>query len=436
MLSKDQREPVADLVKAWPHVGACLRAALSLMRNYYSTSALLGYAVESSRSAEDHEAPLSQHADRLSRLIGAAVENANVRRDAREALGSETAWLGPAALYVDDLVWLHNELGVVKLAQGNLYEARYAFSEALRLNSEHVEFSDRGQNWRRIMLNQVHVDIERAQLDRAESHMNQIEESIALYFDDRLSSIKAQLIDRYGQTPVRDGRVVDKEFPHEVIATFGLIFGYRGIVLHLKGQLQASEASFSICTTILDNIGERRAYGLFQRHFASLLASLRRGDSHLQALRLALAAADATRQVDIGHHARIALAWYRYESAGTAERATQMRQLQRALVYADAGDMYRVRVEAGTNLARTKMAAGDHDAALEHAADAMATASRYGLNLRKISLRILIGQILIRRGDAISGRALLEKAIRNADRVGYQRAVELAQNVLVEEPAA
>jgi hypothetical protein len=59
----------------------------------------------------------------------------------------------------------------------------------------------------------------------------------------------------------------------------------------------------------------------------------------------------------------------------------------------------------------------------------MATAVRFGMSLRKISLRILIGEILIRRGDPKSGRALLDKAIQNADRVGYQRAIELARNV-------
>lgn len=55
------------------------------------------------------------------------------------------------------------------------------------------------------------------------------------------------------------------------------------------------------------------------------------------------------------------------------------------------------------------------------------------LSLRKITVRILLRQILIRRGDPKSGKALVDKAIQTGDRINYQRAVERAQQVLVEE---
>jgi tetratricopeptide (TPR) repeat protein len=426
--------PVDAYRRAWPHVAGCLRAALSLVRCYYSTSTLLSYNLDDTPPPPEQEAPLTQHADRLQRLISAVCANAVARQAVAEALGPLKDWREAAPFYPDDLVWLHNELGVVKLAQGNLYEARYAFNEAQRLNGKLVEFDDQGTNWRRIQLNQVHVDIERAQLERAEGRMRQIEESICHPRRETSDWLRRCISRKYGQHPVRDNAVVDDIYPHEVILTMGLIFGYRGLSLHLQGQLQAAEASFKICVNILDNIGERRSYSVFQRHYAALVAALRRWEAHQHEIRLALAAADATRQVDIAHHARIAAGWYARGTASASERAAHMRQLKRALSYGEVGDMHRVRVEAGLSLARIKMDGGDHDAALEHAADAMAIAVRYGLSLRKISLRIIIGQILVRRGDPVSGRALLERAIRNADRVNYQRAVEHAQNVLVEEP--
>ena len=62
--------------------------------------------------------------------------------------------------------------------------------------------------------------------------------------------------------------------------------------------------------------------------------------------------------------------------------------------------------------------------------DAMTTATRYGLSLRKIALRILIGEILILRGDPLSGRALIHAAIEAATRIGYQRALAHAHTAL------
>ncbi len=92
--------------------------------------------------------------------------------------------------------------------------------------------------------------------------------------------------------------------------------------------------------------------------------------------------------------------------------------------------MYRVRIEARANLAVANMASGDFEVALEHACDALTVATRFGLSLRKISLRILIGRILMHRGDPQSGRALIEAGKAAAGRVGYQQAVSRAQAAL------
>jgi tetratricopeptide (TPR) repeat protein len=413
--------------RALPQASACLRAALAVVRSYYSTSTLLTLDRSERHARREEDGPLTEHADRLDRLLSAARACAVARRKAEPDKPSS-----PPPFYPDDLVWIENECGVVRLAQGDLYEARRAFEAALRLNREHVEFADRGPNWRRITLNQIHVDIERGALDRAESRMDQIEEAIRKNLDVPFAEVRTHIVNRYA-SGVRRVHIVDPIYAHDVVLTTALIFGYRGLSLHLRGELRGAGASFEKATSILDNIGEQRAYSLFQRHHASLLSMLNDVEGSAKALRLSVASAEATRQTDIAYHARIAQAQHRHQHRDSSLRPALMRELQSALLYAEAGDMHRVRVEAGLNLARIKLTSGDHDAALEHAADAMAIATRYGLSLRKISLRILMGQILIKRGDPHSGRALLDRAIRNADRVNYQRAVELAQNVLAEE---
>jgi tetratricopeptide (TPR) repeat protein len=420
--------------RAKPHAEACLRAALAVVRNYYSTAALLTLDVTDQDEKSQRDGPLAQHAERLDRLLAAAVDNAEARRGS----GGKRK-LGPAPFYPDDLVWLLNERGVVKLTQGDLYEARYSFDEALRLNQEFVEFGDRGNNWRRLMINQLHVDIERARLDSAERRIGEIEHSLGQGLKS-FPTICAYVVKQYGKRVSSQVHVVDGRYEHDVILTIGLLYGYRGLCLHLGGELKLASEMFQVSVNILENIGEQRAYAMFQRFYGSLKAALGQTPEALEAFKLAIASSEATRQTDIANHARIAEAWHgqRSQKSESASRAKLIRSLQRSLRYAEAGEMHRVRVEAGLNLARIKFEGGDYDSALERVADAMATATRYGMSLRKISLRILMGQILMRRGDHESGPKLIDRASRNADRVGYQGAVGLAQRVraLEEDPAA
>jgi tetratricopeptide (TPR) repeat protein len=415
--------------RARPHASACLRAALAMVRNYYSTSALLALEKPKEGAAAERDAPMTEHVELLDRLIAAAMDTAIARRAATRHLSPAHA-LGPPPFYPDDLVWLHNERGVAKLTQGDLYEARHAFDEAFRLNETFVEFGDRGPNWRRIMLNQVQVDIERAKLDTADRRMSDIQESLRL----EPETLK-EITDNYGCGPNSDPHVVDPKHEHDTILTVGLLHGFRALSLHLRGELSLAGESFRIAVSVLENIGEQRAYAMFQRHFALLdIAVGRQKDEALRRLKLAIASAEATRQTDIAHQARVSEAWHdRTSDESAAARALLIRRLQQSLGYAEASDMHRIRVETGMYLARVKFEAGDFDAALEKVADAVATAARYGMSLRKISLRILMGQILMRRGDRMAGSNLIEQAMRHAERVGYQGAVGLAQRVQARE---
>jgi tetratricopeptide (TPR) repeat protein len=420
--------------KGWAHVSACLRAALAIMRNYYSTAALLALDLGKGDS-DDRDAPLTEHGERLERLLKAASENASARRDLRRRLktGADDL-LGPAPFYPDDLVWLNNERGTVKLTQGDLYEARHSLEEAIRFNDRYVEFGDRGPNWRRLMLNQLHADVERARLDRAERRIADIERAVDEELPPSARNQVREILLKYGKHDSAPLPRVDDEFEHDVILTVGLTTAYRGLCAHLKGELRTASLLFEKAVNIFQNIGEQRAYALFQRHHGLLKEALYESkDETLAALNLAIASAEATRQTDIAYSSRVSWAWHSHTPSAEPKRPELLRRLQRALDYAERADMHRVRVEADLNLALVKLEGGDYDAALERAADAMATATRYGMSLRKIGLRILMGQILIRRGDPLSGQALIERAIRSADRVGYQGAVGLAQRVRATE---
>ena len=422
-----------------PRSSVWLRAAQSVMRSYFTTAALLTHKPPEG-AQEEPSAPLTDHARRLEHLIRLAEETAEARTARKSAHPGVD--LGPEALFPDDLVWLHNELGVVKLAQGDLYEARQALDRALTINTNHVEYADRLQNWRRIQLNQVQVDFERAKIGRAQSRILEIEQSIneqaeALFeLTDHVprlfgANFVDDIICRFGREPLPQTRVVDDKYPADLILSTGLVTGYRALCSHVQGEIETASHYFRDAVEIFRNIGEQRAYALFQRHRASLLFGIDKLPDCEASMNLCVAAANSSRQLDIAHLASITAAEHQIGIAPAIDDVPILPRMMESLRYAASADMYRVRMEVQRALARLRSATGDYDGALEHATEAMSVATRYGFTLRKISLRILIGEILIRRGDKVSGNALIERAIRNADRVGFGRAVQLSHQVRV-----
>jgi hypothetical protein len=153
-----------------PDYVACVRAALAVIRGYYSTTGLLTLDRKDRLISEDRDGILLEHAERLDDLIDAYGKTAQLRDALREVLKHDfvNIYGNAEPFYSDELVWLHNERGVVRLAIGDLYEADRSFQTALKVNKRHVEYGDRSHNWRRIKLNQLTVEIERAELYHAE----------------------------------------------------------------------------------------------------------------------------------------------------------------------------------------------------------------------------------------------------------------------------
>jgi len=433
---------------------ACLRAALAVMRGYYSTSNLLTLGRHSGLVGEHRSGALSEHAERLDRMLKSFGKIATARKIFREQLPVKKEeqfpfvrdWLGPEPLYADDLVWLHNERGVVKLVQGHLYDARRSFTLALDANEKHLEHGHRGHNWRRISVNLVGLLIERGRLDRAERRIDEIEASVdqAPWPWPRRASARSET-DPDGPpeagTPCRRVQPIQKkfastelpnlicgsaEFTREEILIVALTTSYRALIAHMRGQYRDADALYVRGTRMLRHLKEMRAYSIFQRHYATLGRYLQTPERAKQEAELAIAAADAVKQLDISHRARIVRsAQIRSDpNSDATSRRTALEQLHRALDYAALTDAYRVRIEASSSLAKEMRESGDYDTALRYASDALAIACRYGHSLHKISLRVEIGRIFMERGDPQSGDALLQSAHDAAMRSGHHKTVE------------
>lgn len=442
LVNRDMKSRIKALHQlASPASSACLRAALAIVRGYYSTgNLLLSKDYEPSRS-EGHGA-LSAHANRLDRilrnfgnistarhiyriLIDHLCTSEDDRRLARQAMG-------PEPFYPDDIVWLHNERGVLKMIQGAIYSARRSFSLAEHANRE-VEPDYPGHNWRRINLNLVGLMIERGRLPRAERRLDRIEATIQNP-DWLASSPKSSGEDRiaeihnlFGSDDGKLAAIIHPEFCSEELLVVGLTTGYRGLISQMRGEFAEASQRYKIATRILSRIGEMRAYGLFMRHHASMGSMMMNGTDRLNAIDKAIVAVDSVQQLDLSHRLRILRAVINRSSDSSDIIRYSLHDLHRALQYSRATDCFRVRIEAGAALARHMRMSGDFEAALNYASDALATATRFGHALQKIWLRVEIGLIMIERGSTEAGKGLLRSAERAAIRTGYQRVIEHVQ---------
>lgn len=439
------------------HSAACLRAALTVVRNYFSTASLLTLDRDDRLVSPLRDGALTEHGERLDRLLKGFGKVATARQVYRRLLSSgalgvpgderETALeLGPEPFYPDDLVWLHNERGVVKMVQGNLYDARRSFSLARRANERHLERAHRGHNWRRISLNTIGLLIERSRLKRAETRIDQVEASVDEAKWRRLGwpspdappqdqkgvvegSRVAAILRKFGDQASVVDDCMSGDFTREEILAVGLTTAYRGLIAHMRGRYRTAEENYARGISILRRLGEQRAYALFQRHFASLRRFTRGPEDSLKQIEFSIAAAASVRQMDISYRAHIvkAVATRRAPSSDPLDRRLALEAIREALEYSALTDSYRVRIEASSALAREMRASGDYDTALKYASDALAIACRYGHSLHKVSLRVEIGQILVQRGDPKSGDALMERAVDTATRNGLQRTVRVVQ---------
>ena len=424
--------------------GNRLRAAFASTRSYYTASSMLMH--EPDPKGDDTASRLGEYAQRLDRLI-AASERAAEARKSLIATGSVNTTDNPSHVFPDDLVWLQDHRATTLLAQGDLYEARHALKSAENINEKFVEFESNDQNFRRLQINQIHVDIERGKIDDAENRLRRLEQSINHQAEqlpwhkknskrtekERFVSAVSEILAEFGAKPRRRARVVNSDFPADLILSTAVMTGYRAWCEYIRGRLRTSGRYFEQAIQILRNIGEQRAYAIFLRLHVALLDALGEHKLATTAINLCIAAADSTRQLDISHMAWTTKAGLDLRYDPNVNRAEIMKQLMATLRYSSQTDMYRVRMEALGTLARLRFEAGDYDGALEKASDAMAIAIRFGFALRKISLRILIGTCLIRRGDPISGNAILDEAVRIADLLGYQRAIELAHRARTDQ---
>ncbi|MEA3013266.1 MAG: hypothetical protein QOD42_1811 [Sphingomonadales bacterium] len=321
------------------------------------------------------------------------------------------ALLNTEPFYSEEIVWLLNERAMLSLAQGDLYAAATGFELAFNANMK-VEGRTRYYPVRcRLLLNRSLLWIERGKITEARRCLNELHQGLGATRD-------ALSLD------YREGKLVH-----------ALAIGYLGLCDQLNGFMKRAETAYRTALHKLNQLREQRAIAIFEFHLGSLLHQANRadGDEAAACFTRAIAAAEGGRHTDILYRVRIGQA-HNARMRGKLDAAASRSILARAIEYGDKLDMHRVAVEALSASIQLRLELGDVDAASHDCKRALALASQYGMTLRRIWLRVMTGKVYLARNDLPNAEFMFERAIEAAERVGFQRAIEVASTNLMSIP--
>ncbi|MBU6167231.1 MAG: SIR2 family protein [Alphaproteobacteria bacterium] len=389
------------------------RAAAGIIRGFFSGASLVGHfptgqAGPKLGRMEHHKRRIglllqqvrdSQQAGRraiqLASRLDSKLPQAGIRTLAVQASDKLKANATPFALYGNEILWLLNEQAVIAIIQGCLLDAQKLLDLAETANRNFRSERPGTITWRRLEINRAFVFIERGQIAEARS---------------RLLAIAPAVNER------------QLHLTHEDELTAPLITSYIGLCDHLAGRYDDAAEKFEQAIEGARRTGQQRAQAISQIRLAALRFHLGQTGLAAESIRDAIAIAQNGRQMDI--------VWRAKTTSCTGLRNQNRRQevddiVRHALDYAQEMGIPRLRVEALKQRGELALALGDLGTAAKATAAAMAVATRHGMVLHRISLRILMGRILLQKQDK-SGKQMLDRAAILADRIGYQLMVERA----------
>lgn len=373
-----------------------LRAALTLARSIFSVAVV-------SRMSEQKpigdglqkRGYLETYRVRLRWIIRMAWESADPEQ--RRALKEHgTPYKQINALYLDEIVWLYNELGVISLAQGSLSDALGYLRQAAEQN-ERVEGRSRNTPiFNHIDLNHAVVQIERGSFNSARRRLDRV----------------------YKATRER---------------AFNLHFtalGYRCVLNHLSGARDGLKRDFRRTVKHFEQSNESRAAALFLMHEGRFLAET---DPETAQNNIARARdmAETDGHEDVRHH--IELARIRAKTLWVPDRqfdANDHTVILRVENFAREMAIWSLQVDALRLRAQLLLEQGETATAGRLVARAMAIAKRHSLVLRLNSCMTCYADILLTRGDVKGAERMALASLSLAKRTGYNLETPRAQLVI------
>lgn len=389
-----------ERIKNGEDIRAVTRAAFALMRSRWNA---IGIARQAHVDYDEHS-ERQPHYHRYFVLLARLLNLLN-----RHSL--KKRWLyfrgirrsdiesGEGVLYVDEMAWLFNELGLVCLQQGVLHDAYSLFRAGRQFNA----IAERGALGRRFCQSIAtlgFVQIERGQLGVAKGHLQQ-------------AFVLA--------TERRDEEMVAR------------VKGLLGWVAHLAGDTEAADGLYSDALRTLRRRGDNyRGMSILYRLRGDLERYRENYDACNADHRQSLSAAELGNHPDLAHHARISMVSAARSQAPKGKRVEPWADatLRAATDYAIRMGLPRLQVEVIGMMARLALDDGDVQTAGRLGRRVLAIATENGMGLRLTAGLVLMGDIAGERGERASAERVYRSAMDLGRRQGYYMQVERAQRKL------
>ena len=296
--------------------------------------------------------------------------------------------------YPNEIAWLYNEQGLCKLVQGRVNEALKLFSQCEDLlRTLRWQFNDpQGVSYSSLRILRLN-------------------NALALIENGRSVDAVRTLENMANRTPPTDRE--------DVTLTPAIARGYLGLVYHLQGRLDSADRCYrkAIQTAIKKDVP--RATAIFLRHRSDLYRGVGELEKAEELVNRAIYEANSTRQMDIFHLGRISLARIRY-SKDRSDVGSALVLLDAAATYAERLGIPKIQVEVDSFRSQILLEKGDLDAAGDCLVKAIATASRFGMNLRKIGAVNNYIRLAAERDDTKLVRRLRRKLTDLTEKFNHQ----------------
>jgi tetratricopeptide (TPR) repeat protein len=359
---------------------------------------LLKRAKEVERLLEQDIEPEKERIEKVVRQDAAKFSGRHAKRLRRIKNKVNERLVQNLPFYSGDIAWLYNECGVLCLVQGRLNDASKLFSESMRALLPIERRGTPAALTTAVRLNRALVDIELGNLPKAE-------------------------------TALRD--IIAQQDEHRAVRW--IAYGYRGLIEHIRGNLEEARKRYDGAMEVLIGMKRNRAASIFSRHCADLCLRLGSEQDHKDAERLAdnavnLAAAGS--HADVLHQARLSRLRIQAVRRGPTSFAELRKELEGIEAYAKVMGMPRLEAETAYVDANFRRKLGDLAMAMKAVTRSLAIANDCDLVLRKISGTLLAAEISHDLGMLDGARTLAETAKVMATTAEFSAAQDRAQTIL------
>ncbi|HEX7183219.1 MAG TPA: SIR2 family protein [Thermoanaerobaculia bacterium] len=301
-----------------------------------------------------------------------------------------------APLYPAELAWLYNDIAIALSAHGCILDACSFWEQTYEICRVVEDPAVGGGFHMEVLLSLAFTFIEMGRLPAACRYLEDAERLLHELYDE---DYQARLL------------------------------GLRGLILHLRGDLQGADELYSRCLDLLRQGTNPRAQSIFLKHKADVKISVQAYEEADLLIRNSRALAESGVFPELAANARMSEG-HRLTRKGQAVQARV--EYRAVLKEAQRIGFRKLEVRALTALARLALDQKDPEGARDQAVKALSLANELGLGLRQSHALVVLGLATLETDQKDLGVAYLRRARQLANDQEYWSRSREAENKLLE----